>query len=69
MESVLIKSEKLRAAFTTIIDEDTAAFNRVMTAMNLSQETDGYKVHRIGGNTGGNKRCDTRTIEADGALR
>jgi methenyltetrahydrofolate cyclohydrolase len=39
LESVLIKSEKLRSKFTALIDEDTEAFKRVMAAYKLPKET------------------------------
>jgi formiminotetrahydrofolate cyclodeaminase len=39
LESVLIKSEKLRAKFTALIDEDTNAFNMVIAAYRLPKET------------------------------
>ena len=39
LESVLIKSEKLRSKFAALIDEDTEAFKRVMAAYKLPKET------------------------------
>jgi Methenyl tetrahydrofolate cyclohydrolase len=39
LESVLIKSEKLRAKFTALIDEDTNAFKKVIAAYRLPKET------------------------------
>jgi methenyltetrahydrofolate cyclohydrolase len=39
LESVLIKSEKLRSKFAGLIDEDTEAFKRVMAAYKLPKET------------------------------
>ncbi len=46
MEKVLQKSEELRTKFTTIIDEDTEAFNKVMSAYGLPKETDEQKEKR-----------------------
>jgi formiminotetrahydrofolate cyclodeaminase len=39
LESVLIKSENLRAKFTALIDEDTNAFKKVIAAYRLPKET------------------------------
>jgi Methenyl tetrahydrofolate cyclohydrolase len=39
LESILIKSEKLRAKFTALIDEDTNAFKKVIAAYRLPKET------------------------------
>lgn len=39
LESVLIKSERLRAKFTALIDEDTNAFKKVIAAYRLPKET------------------------------
>ena len=39
LESVLIKSEKLRAKFTALIDEDTNAFKKVIAAYRLPKDT------------------------------
>jgi methenyltetrahydrofolate cyclohydrolase len=39
LESILIKSEKLRSKFAALIDEDTEAFKRVMAAYKLPKET------------------------------
>jgi methenyltetrahydrofolate cyclohydrolase len=46
MEKVLKQSEELRAKFNAIIDEDTAAFNNVMTAYGLPKETENQKTKR-----------------------
>jgi methenyltetrahydrofolate cyclohydrolase len=46
MESVLKQSEELRAQFTAMIDEDTAAFNKVMEAFALQKDTDEQKAVR-----------------------
>jgi formiminotetrahydrofolate cyclodeaminase len=39
LEGVLIKSERLRAKFTALIDEDTNAFKKVIAAYRLPKET------------------------------
>jgi formiminotetrahydrofolate cyclodeaminase len=39
LESVLIKSEKLRAKFAALIDEDTDAFKKVIAAYRLPKES------------------------------
>ena len=46
MESVLKKSEELRAKLTTVIDEDTDAFNKVMAAFGMPKETEEQKALR-----------------------
>jgi formiminotetrahydrofolate cyclodeaminase len=46
MEKTLKQAEELRAKFNSIIDEDTLAFNQVMTAYGLSKETEEQKVKR-----------------------
>jgi formiminotetrahydrofolate cyclodeaminase len=46
MESALKQSEKLRSQFTAIIDEDTAAFDKVMAAFALPKDTDQQKTVR-----------------------
>ena len=46
IESVLKKSEELRASFTGLIDEDADAFNDVMRAFAMPKETDGQKSAR-----------------------
>ncbi len=46
MEDVLGKSEALRMKLTALIDEDTAAFNKVMAAFGLPKDTDEQKVQR-----------------------
>ena len=43
MERVLVASEKLRKAFTGLVDEDTAAFKTVMSALALPKETEEEK--------------------------
>jgi formiminotetrahydrofolate cyclodeaminase len=43
---VLIKSEKLRAKFTAIIDEDMLTSKKAITAFQLPQETYDQKGHR-----------------------
>ena len=46
MNSVLLKSEELRATFAALIDQDTEAFNKVMEAYSLPKETDDQKALR-----------------------
>jgi len=46
MESVLKKSEELRTKLTSVIDEDTEAFNKVMAAFGMPKEADDQKVAR-----------------------
>jgi methenyltetrahydrofolate cyclohydrolase len=43
MEKVLNQSEELRAKFSAMIDEDTMAFNKVMAAYGLPNETEEQK--------------------------
>jgi methenyltetrahydrofolate cyclohydrolase len=46
MESVVKQSEKLRSSLTTLIDEDTNAFNAVMTSFAMPKETEVQKNER-----------------------
>ncbi|MBI3764928.1 MAG: cyclodeaminase/cyclohydrolase family protein, partial [Ignavibacteriales bacterium] len=46
MKTILTKSEELRRTFTTLIDQDTLAFNKVMEAYGLPKETDDQKALR-----------------------
>lgn len=46
MKSVVEKSEELRQTFTSLIDRDTEAFNKVMEAFALPKETDDQKALR-----------------------
>ena len=46
MEEIIKKSEALRAQFTSVIDEDTLAFNNVMQAFGMPKETDEQKSKR-----------------------
>jgi formiminotetrahydrofolate cyclodeaminase len=46
MEKVLKQSEELRAHFKAIIDEDTAAYNKVMSAYGLPKDTEEQKSKR-----------------------
>ena len=46
MDSVLKKSEELRNKLTSIIDEDTEAFNKVMAAFGLPKESEDQKLQR-----------------------
>jgi formiminotetrahydrofolate cyclodeaminase len=47
LESVLIKSERLRAKFTALIDEDTNAFKKVIAAYRLPKETTEQNAQRV----------------------
>jgi formiminotetrahydrofolate cyclodeaminase len=47
LENVLIKSERLRAKFTDLIDEDTNAFKKVIAAHRLPKETIEQNAQRI----------------------
>lgn len=46
MEQVLNEAEQLRSRLTTLIDEDTQAFNKVMAAFGLPKETEQEKLAR-----------------------
>jgi formiminotetrahydrofolate cyclodeaminase len=46
LESILKKSEDLRAKLTSVIDEDTEAFDKVMTAFGMAKESDEQKIQR-----------------------
>jgi methenyltetrahydrofolate cyclohydrolase len=46
LERILIKSEKLRTTFTALIDEDTNAFKRVITAYKLPKDTPDQNANR-----------------------
>ena len=46
MEEVLQQSEELRAQFKAIINEDTAAYNKVMSAYGLPKDTEDQKSKR-----------------------
>jgi formiminotetrahydrofolate cyclodeaminase len=46
MEEMLKKSERLRDQFTSLIDEDTAAFNSLMAALSLPKDTAEQKDRR-----------------------
>ncbi len=47
LESVLIKCEKLRAKFTSLIDEDTNAFKKVISAYRLPKDTTEQSAQRV----------------------
>jgi methenyltetrahydrofolate cyclohydrolase len=47
LESILIKSERLRAKFTALIDEDTNAFKKVIAAYRLPKETSEQNAQRV----------------------
>lgn len=46
MEAILKSSEELRGKLTSIIDEDTTAFNKLMAAFGMPKETDEQKNQR-----------------------
>ncbi len=46
MRSLVAKAEDLRRTFTALIDQDTAAFNKVMEAYGLPKENDAQKALR-----------------------
>ena len=46
MKSILTKSEELRKTFTSLIDKDTEAFNKVMEAYSLPKDTDDQRALR-----------------------
>jgi len=46
MKNIIIKSEELRKTFTSLIDQDTEAFNKVIEAFGLPKESDAQKVLR-----------------------
>ena len=46
MERILAHSEELRIRATSIIDEDTVAFNKVMTAFAMPKDSDAQKAFR-----------------------
>ena len=46
MEAILRSSEELRGKLTAIIDEDTLAFNRLMSAFGMPKDTDEQKGQR-----------------------
>ncbi len=46
LKRVLVETERLRLELNQLIDEDAAAFDKVMTAMKLPKETDDEKAAR-----------------------
>jgi formiminotetrahydrofolate cyclodeaminase len=46
MESALKKSEDLRAKLTSVIDEDTEAFGKVMAAIGMAKESEEQRTQR-----------------------
>ena len=47
MENVLVQSEKLRSSLTTLIDDDTEAFNKVLRAFALPKDIDEQIAQRL----------------------
>jgi methenyltetrahydrofolate cyclohydrolase len=46
MKTILTQAEALRAQFTSLVDKDTAAFNKVMEAYGLPKESEAQKALR-----------------------
>jgi methenyltetrahydrofolate cyclohydrolase len=46
MKKILVQSEELREKFTTLVEKDTQAFNKVMEAFGLPKDTDPQKALR-----------------------
>jgi formiminotetrahydrofolate cyclodeaminase len=46
MKAILAQAEALRAQFTSLVDEDTAAFNKVMEAYGLPKDSEAQKALR-----------------------
>ncbi|HUI64584.1 MAG TPA: cyclodeaminase/cyclohydrolase family protein [Bacteroidota bacterium] len=46
MKKILAQAEEMRGLFTSLIDKDTAAFNKVMEAYSLPKDTDPQKALR-----------------------
>jgi formiminotetrahydrofolate cyclodeaminase len=47
LEGVLIKTERLRAKFTALVDEDTNAFKKVIAAYRLPKDTTEQNAQRV----------------------
>jgi formiminotetrahydrofolate cyclodeaminase len=46
MRKILVQAEELRAQFTTLVDTDTVAFNKVMEAFSLPKDSEAQKALR-----------------------
>jgi len=46
MKKILVQAEELRAQFTTLVETDAAAFNKVMEAFGLPKDSDAQKALR-----------------------
>ena len=57
MKSVLKRSEELRRMFTSLIDRDTEAFNKVMEAFGLPKDTEDQKALRSAAIQGATKEA------------
>jgi methenyltetrahydrofolate cyclohydrolase len=57
MKSVLQRSEELRRTFTTLVEQDTEAFNKVMEAFSLPKENDDQKALRSAAIQGATKEA------------
>lgn len=71
MEHVALESQRLRVFFTSMVDADTDAFNRVMEAMRLPKGTDEEAAERTRAITAANREATLvpfRVVEACPAL-
>jgi glutamate formiminotransferase/formiminotetrahydrofolate cyclodeaminase len=57
MKKILEQSERLRAQFTALVDQDTMAFNKVMEAYGLPKETEDQKALRAAAIQGATKEA------------
>lgn len=63
MKTTLTRAEALRAQFTSLIDKDTEAFNKVMEAFGLPKDNDGQKALRAAAITGATKEATLVPLE------
>lgn len=63
MKKILKDAEDLRAQFTTLIDKDTDAFNKVMEAFGLPKENDAQKALRSAAITAATKEATMVPLE------
>lgn len=57
MKKILEQSERLRAQFTALVDQDTVAFNKVMEAYGLPKDTEDQKALRSAAIQGATKEA------------
>jgi glutamate formiminotransferase/formiminotetrahydrofolate cyclodeaminase len=57
MKKIVDQSERLRAQFTALVDQDTVAFNKVMEAYGLPKETEDQKALRAAAIQGATKEA------------